>query len=646
MATRNSSPGEITLDRLFRFALLPVLGLMVLAGVLGPLHQALAASADGKPRTRTRADRFVDRVVDGERISYLYGHVFIDRDSVTAASDTALYYRDREIYEFLGNVEMTRGEGVLTCRRAWNDRRTGRSDFFGNVRLTEGDVIGTGRKGESRQDGRFFHLIGDAILVTPDYTVRADTISRDRRDSTGEAFGHMRIMEPGASNLVTGDHAFFDQRRDLAVVDRNPVMTSRETEGDLLESTAEVMSFFRADNRVVMVDSVRIRQGQTRAEADSAVAYGREHMVLMGNPRVQMSNDNSMIGDRIEFFYEDGELVRVILVGQARMEDSTPDSLAAIYQGLPRMDVLEGDSISIHFVDEEINRSVVVGAAHSLYTPTDLDEEVATNDVSGDTITIDFRNSRVSRVNVVGNMTGQYRFAKVAAMREMLDSSTRLADMLRRSAADSSAFADSLVAAGVDPLVAANADSLIIAHMDSLAGTMGLPDLMNPMGSAGAAATTIDSLMSAALDSLSAAGYDTSAAGLDFLSNAEDVDYRGHSVDFEMRKKEIDIRGEGQLEYGTMKLTAEHINLDTTDRELYAEGDPLIEDSENIAGYQMGYDFRNRTGAVKRGVTTFDGYYYVGDEISRFPDSTLKICNAKMTSCDLEEPHYHFWPTR
>ena len=92
-----------------------------------------------------------------------------------------------------------------------------------------------------------------------------------------------------------------------------------------------------------------------------------------------------------------------------------------------------------------------------------------------------------------------------------------------------------------------------------------------------------------------------------------------------------------------MKLTAEHINLDTTDRELYAEGDPLIEDSENIAGYQMGYDFRNRTGAVRRGVTTFDGYYYVGEEISRFPDSTLKICNAKMTSCDLEEPHYHFW---
>ena len=111
-------------------------------------------------------------------------------------------------------------------------------------------------RAKAAEDGRFFHLIGDAILVTPDYTVRADTISRDRRDSTGEAFGHVRIMEPGASNLVTGDHAFFDQRQDLAVVDRNPVMTSRESEGDLLESTAEIMSFYRAENRVVMVDSV------------------------------------------------------------------------------------------------------------------------------------------------------------------------------------------------------------------------------------------------------------------------------------------------------------------------------------------------------------------------------------------------------
>ncbi len=60
----------------------------------------------------------------------------------------------------------------------------------------------------------------------------------------------------------------------------------------------------------------------------------------------------------------------------------------------------------------------------------------------------------------------------------------------------------------------------------------------------------------------------------------------------------------------------------------------------------MGYDFGNRTGAVRDGVTTFDGYYYVGDEIHRYPDGSVKIASGKMTSCDLAEPHYHFWSDR
>ncbi len=647
MDSRKGSPLFRILTGLFRFVLLPCLVVFVFMGIRPLFWQSTAKAQENPPgptaRTKTRSDRFIDRVVNGERITYLLGNVFIDRDSLTASSDTARYYRDREVYEFIGNVILTSDGGVLTCRHAFYRRLVGESDFFGDVRLIDGEVIGTGRKGQSRAEGRFFHLIEDALLVTPEYTVRADTISRDRQDGTGEAFGHVRIMEPGSQNLITGDHAFFDGTTDMAEVDRNPVMTSRETAGDLLTSTAGVMRFYRLENKVVMVDSVRIHQGQTRAVADSAVAFGREHMILMDNPSVSMSDANTMVGDRIEFFYLDGKLDRVILIGSARMEDSTPDSLAALFKGLPRMDIIEGDSINIRFVDEEINQTVVVGSAHSIYTPMDLSDEVATNDVRGDTITIDFRDRRVSRVHVVGNMTGNYRFAKLAAMTAMLERSDRLTDMLRRSASDSTAFADSLYAAGIDSSRVAVADSLIIAHADSLARVMGMTDLFNTSGRPDQAADTIDSLMTAALDSLASAGYDTSSSGLDFLANAEDVQYTGGSVVFEMEKKSIDIRTNAALEYGTMKLTADHFNLDTVDRELYAEGDPLIEDSENIAGYQMGYDFENRTGAVKRGVTTFDGYYYVGDEIHRFPDSTLKIHDARMTSCDLEEPHYHFW---
>ena len=615
MTTRRAGFGR----RVLGPAVLAATAVAALLWGQGPGFAEERGTRGGRQESRLQAERFVDRVIDGEPVSCMYGNVFIDRDTVTAASDTAYAYRNRDLYEFVGSVVITSKDAVLTCERGLYDRNFGRGDFFGNVRLVEGDVIGTGARGESRGDGRYLRLMGDALLVTPDYSVRGDTIFQDRLDGRGEAFGNVRIMEPGAANLVTGEHAVFLQGGDIAEVDRSPELISREQSGGPLRSTAGLMRFYRGEDRVVMIDSVRIRQGQTTATADTAIAYGRERMVLTGSPSVSMGTSSTMYGDHMDFHYRDGELRRLIIVGAARMEDASPDSLAAVYQGLPTMDVLEGDSITVDFEDRKIRRSVVVGNAHSLYTPLDLSDEVATNNVTGDTITIHFRRQKVSRVRVQGNADGQYRFARVAAMREMLGKSRRLSDMMARARDDSSAAGDSLT-----------------AQIDSLAGTMGIA--MNDDNR-----SLVDSLLTVALDSLVSAGFDTSQSALDFLANAQEVKYGGNQVTFEMADKTMEIERAGRLDYGTLKLTAGHIKLDTESRELYAEDEPLVEDSDTIAGELMGYNFKSKSAAVKNGVTSFDNYYYVGDSIRRFEDQTMKICGGRMTSCDREEPHYHFW---
>jgi len=68
-----------------------------------------------------------------------------------------------------------------------------------------------------------------------------------------------------------------------------------------------------------------------------------------------------------------------------------------------------------------------------------------------------------------------------------------------------------------------------------------------------------------------------------------------------------------------------------------------VDGSQKIAGERMGYDFEHRSGAVINGATTMEGFYYVGREIKRFADGSLKIRGGRMTSCDLAHPHYHFW---
>jgi lipopolysaccharide assembly outer membrane protein LptD (OstA) len=590
-----------------RRVLIPAVGLVLALSAWGQtagLAQERVTAA-GRQGSRLSADRFVDRVIKGEPVSCMYGNVVIDRDSIFATSDTAYAYRERDVYEFIGHVRIVRDGAVLTCDWGTYHRNFGTGDFRGNVRLVDGDMIGTGARGESRGDGRYLRLFGDALLVSPEYTVRGDTIFQDRESGRGEAFGRVQILEPGGRNLVTGDHAVFAGEGDVAEVDRRPELVSREQSGGPVHSTAGLMRFYRGEDRVVMIDTVNIRQGRTLATADTAEAFGKERMVLTGTPTVSFGRGSTMFGERMEFFYRDGELKELVITGKGRMEDATPDSLARIYQGLPTMDILEGDSITVDFEERRIRRSVVVGHAHSRYTPVELSDEIATNDVTGDTITIHFRQQKVARVRVVGNADGNYRFAKVAAMREMQGKSRRLVDMLVRARADSAATGDSLATGAVES-----------------------PEFAD---------------LAARLDSLAAAGFDTSRTGLDFLANAEDVKYGGHQVTFELAARTMEIERDGRLDYGKLKLTADHIKLDTDKRELYAEGKPLVEESDMIAGERMGYNFEHKSAAVADGVTSFDNYYYVGDNIRRFGDQTMKICGGRMTSCDLESPHYHFW---
>jgi lipopolysaccharide assembly outer membrane protein LptD (OstA) len=575
-------------------------GRTMAAAGLGALLCGLLTAADPaaaqRPESRVRADRLVDRVIDGRPVSCMFGNVFMDRDSVTAAADTAYVHRDTEEYELYGNVRLTRGAAVLTCRRANYRQGFGDGTFAGDVRIVEEDVTATGAAGDTRGAGRWLSIYGDALLVAPEYTVRADTIVQDRTAGTGEAFGRVRIVEPGATNLVTGGHAIFDRTADAVVVDREPVLTSRDERGGLLVADARVMHMYRAEDRVVMIDSVRIRQALGNATADTAVALGRERLVLTGSPRVRLNRGSVLSGDRIEFEYVGQQLRRVLLRGNARTVDDAPDSLAARYPGLPREDILEGASIVIDFEDDEIRRTLVTGGAHSIYTPLDVGSELATNDVTGDTIIVHFRDRQVRRVRVMSKAAGTYRFAPVSAW-----------------------------AAGSGETAAAGADSLGAAA-DSL-------------GSAADSTTT--TVATAAASAAPASGRPTS-----FEDAAEDVVYSGDRITFELRDRTMAIDGHGQLDYGTTNLQARQVRLAMDTRELYAAGEPLAKDNDTVTGQRMGYNFEHQTAVVDSGVTAFDDYYYVGQSIRRFGDQTMKIEGGRMTSCDLEEPHFHFWSKR
>lgn len=553
-----------------------------------------------------QADRVIHRIIGGEAVTYYYGNFYLDRDTVVVRADSAHVFNDRDIVRLFDNVRIRHHETLISSNWAEYRREMGEADLRGNVRVLDAGTQATALEGELREDMQLLRLIGDARLETPEYTISADTLVRDSRRERGEAFGNVRIVDPRANTVVTGERGLFAYDGSWAEVDRQPTLWTIEEGREPVHSVARLMRFFRYKDQAVMVDSVVITQGRMRAYADTAVSHGRDHVMLMGRPRLIDGDRTRMYGDFIDFFYQNGVLDRVILLGQARMEDTEPESLSALYRGLPEMDVLEGDSITVHFKEGEIHRADVVGQARSIYVPMDMRDEVAYNEVRGDTLVLRFQHERVREVEVRGNMVGTYHFARLPALSGLLP-----------AAVDTSGRDTSSVVSVVP-------DTLDIEITESFQ----VEDV--PVADA-----LPDSLL----------GEDTSWT-FDFAAHAEKVDYSGHSLFFDMLERTIAVSLDAKLDYGTMTLLARDIILDTESRELYADGDPKLEDDGIIVGRHMGYDFGHRTGSVQDGATSFDGYYYVGDQVNRYPDGSLKICSGRMTSCDHAEPHYHFWGHR
>jgi len=624
--------------------------LMLIATAAAVLAAPCASAADSESpgasdpapsRTQTTADRLVDRLIDGESVLHLYSNVRITRDSMTVESDSALFYRDVDEYDFFGSVRMTRGSSVLTCGAAFYNDRTRDADFYGLVRIVEGDQIATGDRAEMRHEGDLLLLVRNARVVTPEYVVHADSIARYEEIDEGEAWGNVTLVEPDAESVVTGGHATFDRNGGTMTVDRGPKLESREQGDDPLLATAERMHFLRDLDRIVMVDSVRIRQGKTLALADTAQVFGRERMLLTGGPPEADDGDGGTFrGNAMEYWYSDGEVRRMNLMGDAAVVDTEPEDLASKYRGLPESNTLTGDTITLDMEDGHPVRSLVVGEARSVFVPVDSAKEVAYNDVAGDTIVLSFKDRRVHQVDVRGNMSGSYSFVRL--------------DNLDQMAADAVAALDSLMIEQGDSLAVYLPDSLAAYLPEARLGW----DALDPAVATSLAKALADSLVAgrdsvlanAARRALAVAATDTPADGeaaVDFTALREFVDYDGNMGMFLLGDRQIAIRGDGHMKYGTMDLTGGDIRLDTDKRELYATDNPLLIDGvQKIAGEDMAYDFGNRTGAVNDGATAMDDYFYVGDRIKRFGDGNLKIHGGKMTSCDLAHPHYHFWASK
>jgi lipopolysaccharide assembly outer membrane protein LptD (OstA) len=144
-------------------------------------------------------------------------------------------------------------------------------------------------------------------------------------------------------------------------------------------------------------------------------------------------------------------------------------------------------------------------------------------------------------------------------------------------------------------------------------------------------------------------------------SGVEDtIDYSAEVIDYRIDEHLITLEELSNLKYGEISLSAGRIVYDTEERILVAEGVktgdgeeetwkglPVLQDGKDrIEGERMSYDLRSRRGKIKAGITSIQKGIYKGELLRKITDEVLLADKGIYTTCDFDEPHFHFYCRR
>jgi lipopolysaccharide assembly outer membrane protein LptD (OstA) len=127
------------------------------------------------------------------------------------------------------------------------------------------------------------------------------------------------------------------------------------------------------------------------------------------------------------------------------------------------------------------------------------------------------------------------------------------------------------------------------------------------------------------------------------------------STIYDIDGKAVNLYGKGKVEYGEIQLEADFIRLDWGKNEVFAYGradttknstkilgKPVFtEGGEKYNADTIRYNFKSKKAIIK-GIQTQQGEGYLqGVKVKKDPEDNLYIQNAKYTTCNLKEPHFH-----
>jgi lipopolysaccharide assembly outer membrane protein LptD (OstA) len=125
------------------------------------------------------------------------------------------------------------------------------------------------------------------------------------------------------------------------------------------------------------------------------------------------------------------------------------------------------------------------------------------------------------------------------------------------------------------------------------------------------------------------------------------------SIFNDLKKKQVHLYGDAKIQMEEVNMTAGYILVDMNTNEISAsyaydkdsnkvEFPTFTDGSEVVTAHKLRYNTQTKKGFLEELSIKQDEFYFHMGIAKRHPNDEIHLRQGRLTTCDLEEPHYHF----
>jgi lipopolysaccharide export system protein LptA len=372
-----------------------------------------------KENTKITCNRAIQYLADD--IAELIGNVTVTQDSVIIRTEKGRYFNKSELTISDTTVTLKNKKVNLIADRGKYNTSTKIAQFFGNVHFNDSSTTLTSDTLFYYKEEERIIAVGNVKVTDSTSIIEADSLVHLRENKFTFGFGNISIISEENNISIFGNEFIDDKPNKITRIIGNPFLIKIEKQKDGTIDTLFIESKILeakkdSGNILIAIDSVKIVRNNFSSVNDYTIYNKKTGQITIlkkeNKPTPVLWYENSQItGDSI-YIYLDSNKVKDVQVYSEALLISTD----SIY--IERYNQISGDSIKMNFTNGKLSNTIVNGNVLSIYYLFEDKEPNGLLKSSAKKLKIIFDDNKVTDVKMYGSPMSEYHPEKLVNGKE------------------------------------------------------------------------------------------------------------------------------------------------------------------------------------------------------------------------------------